>query len=236
METLTEKITSNTGLSSLSSANLITFLSHNFHTITYKSLFNGLETATTVVNQVIYRTAILNKETKSEFFLTIDIAEKKAKTILLNRRKRFVRRVWKKYPLFAIELIKERYFDYTEDLLIPDLTISKRATKKVKFKKNISSFGLRISQIQKLAGLLKFKDTSEQERNTICNKIVGYSNALKLKTPILLTVRYAGEAREYSFKWNETEDKIKTFVALTKTNQSFSALDLDWSTRFTYGN
>lgn len=230
------EIISTPGPYSLSSGSLLSYIHANIHTITYKTLFKWLEQATTVVNQVIIRTAISSKDGKKDFVLTIEMAERKAQYIVDNRRKRFVRRVWKKYPLFALQLIKERYVDYSEELLIKDLYVQSKKNKKEKFKKNIASFGLRISQIQKLSWLLKSSDTSEKERNTICNKIAGYMNGLKLKAPIVLTVNYSGILKEYNFKWNDTESRIKTFLQLTKEHKTFEALDSAWNNRFSYGN
>ncbi|PYF68417.1 hypothetical protein [Pedobacter nutrimenti] len=231
----TTSLALNTGIACLSPNDLITFLKSNFNILTYPTLFKGLENSNTIVNQVIFRAAINCKQENKEFIISAEFAYKKANGIALNRRKRFVRRIWKKTPLFAMSFIKERYKDYTEDQLLSDLLINKKYKKRPKFKKRPSSFGLRVSQIQKLAGLLRFSDVLEVERNTICNKIVGYENSLKHKLPILLTVRYDNETMVYQFPWNETETKIKTFVSLTKKFSSFKELDEGFKNKFSYG-
>jgi len=236
MQVETTDLTIVQGIAYLSASDLITYLKQNNSITSYSILFKGLENSNTIINEVIFRNAILCKQDNQIFDLSNKVAQRKADNIALNRRKKFVRRTWKKTPLFAISLIRKRYKDYTEDLLIKDLTINKKNRKKEKFKRRPSSFGLRISQIQKLSSSLKFSDLTESERNTICNKIAGFANGLKLKKPICLTVRYNGETLEYKFLWNETEFKIKSFVALTKTCSSFEELDKSWNDRLSCGD
>lgn len=215
---------------------LLQYLTNNLNTVSYTDLFNGLATESSLIYSVIFREAIRSKDKKQSFSLTVEKAERKAISMANNRRKRFVRRIYKKHPLFALEFIRERYPFYTNHDLDIDLKVKVSRVKKIKKTKFTSQFGLRASQIFKLSTKLKFKDLSEKERHKICNQIVGYQNGLKLKTPILLGVKYNSEVREYNFPWNETESKIKQFVMISKRCVSFEELDKAWSRASYAGN
>lgn len=223
-------------LDTMATPELLHYLSNNLNSVTYSELFDVLASKNSLIYSVIFREALKSKEKKTQFNLTVEKAESRAVSMANNRRKRFVRRIYRKHPLFALEFIRERYPLYSENDLSSDLLRATSRAKKMKRVKSPSQFGLRVSQIFKLTTQLKFKDVSELERNTICNKIVGYQNGLKLKAPILLRVKYKGERREYNFAWNETENKIKQFVSLSNKCVNFEELDNEWSKASYAGN
>jgi len=131
------------------------------------------------------------------------------------RKKLFVRRQYKRYPVLALLFIRERYPDYTEDQLLKDIIVKRRPKKRNKKKKAILDF--RRVQMEKYAQRLKQFDKDSREYNQACNMIAILENAHQLKTPIELNVKLNGEKMTYYFHWDTKERRIKEFVAAANT-------------------
>jgi hypothetical protein len=129
-------------------------------------------------------------------------------------RKNFVRRVFKKNPLFAVEEIQTRYPEYNERMLYYDL---KRKKAKSNRKKSKPIVDLRRCQLEKLARKLSLEDLSEQDYQSTCFRIVMLQNAHDLRLPIPLTVTLNKKTLVYSFNWRTRERVVKSFVDLANT-------------------
>lgn len=126
-------------------------------------------------------------------------------------RRNFVRRVWQKNKLFAIEEIKAKYPDYTANMLAADLHQKKKAAKR---KKHKPVTDLRQCQLQKLAHRLKYAGLDEKDYNETCNRIAILQQAHSQRLPVPLLVNLQKEALVYSFPWKIREGVVKDFVAL----------------------
>ena len=215
---------------------LLPFLSENLSGLAFSRLFGAFKTHHLILGQTILRMAIHCKERGISFNVSLEAAKRRCFAIENNRRRKFVRRMVKAAPLFALQLIRERYPNYKESEMATDLKLAKNYKKHEKFVKRPSQMGLRISQICKLGNELRFTDPSSAEYNRYCNLIAGYHNGLKNKLPIQLTVSYAGIFHVYTFPWNDTELRIKAFVALTKRVNSFDELDKQLAENSRYGS
>ncbi|QEM06185.1 hypothetical protein DIU31_022685 [Mucilaginibacter rubeus] len=129
-------------------------------------------------------------------------------------RKNFVRRVFQKNPLFAIEEIQTRYPDFNETMLYHDLNRKKAKSKRKKTKPIVD---LRRCQLEKLARKLSLEDISEQDYQSTCCRIVLLQNAHTLRLPIPLTVTLNKDTLVYSFNWRTRETVVKSFVDLANT-------------------
>lgn len=126
-------------------------------------------------------------------------------------RRNFVRRVYRKNKLFALEEIRTRYPDYEEVLLLKDVAVK---SKKVKPKKHKPTLDLRRCQLEKLGALLRSGDLPEMEYHSVCNRIVMLQNAHDRRLPIPLSVKLQGETLIYDFDWKTRENIVKSFVEL----------------------
>lgn len=126
-----------------------------------------------------------------------------------NRRRLHARRVYKKNPLFALDIIRIRYPDYTESMLLDDL---RRRTKKRSFRsKKKEPRDFRRVQLEKMIMELKFTDKSTAAYNTLCHKIALFHQAHEAKQDIRLTCKVENKTAIYLFKWSTTESVIKQF-------------------------
>jgi len=150
----------------------------------------------------------LSKTDKTE--LTIALIERKVFISMERTRKNFVRRVYKKNKLFALEEIGSRYPGYDETMLLNDLK-QKKGRKKDKKTKPV--LDLRRSQLAKLAFRLK-TTSDENEYHATCCRMVMLQNAHNHRLPIPLTVRLQDETLVYSFDWKTREQVVKSFVEL----------------------
>jgi len=126
-------------------------------------------------------------------------------------RRNFVRRVWQKNKLFAMEEIRLKYPDYTADVLTADLHQKKKTAKRKKLRPVTD---LRQCQLQKLAHRLKYTQLDEKDYNDTCNRIAILQQAHSLRLPVPLLVNLQKEALVYSFPWKIREGVVKDFVAL----------------------
>lgn len=131
-----------------------------------------------------------------------------------RRRKNFVRRVYQRNKLFALEEIRQTYPDYTETSLLADL---KMRPPKPKRKKHKPITDLRRCQLEKLAKRLKNGDLDEKEYHQTCCKMVMLWQAHEQRLPIPLTVKISGEVLVYSFDWQTRENVVKSFAELANT-------------------
>jgi hypothetical protein len=134
--------------------------------------------------------------------------------VLLSKdrsRRNFVRRVYRKNKLFALEEIRTRYPDYEEVLLQKDLAVK---SQKPKRKKHKPILDLRRCQLEKLTSLLRSGDLPELEYHSVCNRIGMLQNAHDRRLPIPLSVKLQGETLVYDFDWKTRENIVKSFVEL----------------------
>ncbi|OJW13926.1 hypothetical protein [Mucilaginibacter sp. 44-25] len=145
------------------------------------------------------------------FNITIAEIERKALMSQQRTRRNYVRRVYQKNKLFALEEVRAKYPDYTEAMLQADLLVKKRRFRKKKSKPIVD---LRRCQLEKLARKLNFENLSEHDYHHTCCRIVLLQNALKLRLPIRLTVTLNKNKLIYSFNWRTRESVVKSFVGL----------------------
>jgi hypothetical protein len=126
----------------------------------------------------------------------------------------YVRRVYRKNKLFALEEIHAKYPDYTEAMLQADLLVRKTKLRK---KKNKPVVDLHRFQLEKLARKLSLEDLSEQDYQSTCFRIVMLQNAHNLRLPIPLPVTLNKKTLVYSFSWRTRESVVKSFVDLANT-------------------
>ncbi len=126
-------------------------------------------------------------------------------------RRNFVRRVYQKNKLFAMEEIKTKYPEYTEAMLAADLHRTKKSAKR---KKHKPVTDLRQCQLGKLAHRLKYNQLDDKAYHDTCNRIAILQQAHRLRLPVPLLVNLQKEALVYSFPWKIREGVVKEFVAL----------------------
>lgn len=146
------------------------------------------------------------------FNMTITQIERKALISQQRTRRNYVRRVYRKNKLFALEEIRAKYPDYTEAMLQADLFVKK--SRRCRKKKSKPIVDLRRCQLEKLARKLSLEDLSEHDYHHTCCRIVLLQNAHKLRLPIRLTVTLNQNKLVYSFNWRIRENVVKSFVGL----------------------
>lgn len=147
--------------------------------------------------------------------ITIEQIEHRALISQQRTRRNYVRRVYRKNKLFALEEIRAKYPDYTEAMLQADLFVKKR--RRCRKKKSKPIVDLRRCQMEKLARKLSLEDLSEHDYHHTCCRIVLLQNAHKLRLPIQLTVTLNKNKLVYSFNWRTRESVVKSFVGLVNT-------------------
>lgn len=147
---------------------------------------------------------------------TLDEQRIKRKVVLQadRTRRNFVRRVYNKNKLFALEEIRYKYPGYTEAMLAKDL---QRRERPAKCKKRKPVTDLRQCQLQKLAHRLRYGVLDEKDYHNTCCKMVILQNAHNQRLPIPLTVKLQGETLVYSFGWRIREGVVKEFVTLANS-------------------
>lgn len=142
---------------------------------------------------------------------TEESINRKVQLSLERSRKNFVRRIYHKNKLFALEEIRMRYPDYTEIMLLSDLQIKSRKTKR---KKHKPVTDLRRCQLEKLAARVRSGALDEKEYHQACCRIVMLQNAHDHRLPIPLSVTLNNKTLVYSFSWRTRENVVKSFVVL----------------------
>ena len=205
----THTLESNIQVSTYRQQDLLDEFKNNLERFSFKDLFNLLDQHEDLLTLVIIRSAIRAKEKGHSFELTMEAASRKVATMINTRRKLFVRRIFKKTPLFAIQFIRERYPFYKESDLIDDLKrrVSKQTVKPVKTAKE----NFRTSQLRKWKEVLKYENPDSSTYHKACTTIALMSQALIRKERITLTVKLEGKAVQYYFHWNTLERVIKQF-------------------------
>jgi len=122
------------------------------------------------------------------------------------------RRIFKRDTLFAVNIIRERYPGYTEEMLLDD--IRRRSPVKPQIKGRKPAFDFRTRQIEKLVMELRFTDRNSKEYNSLCHRLTLMVNAHKAKQQIKLTCKVEGKAMIYLFHWSTAEKDIKQFAAM----------------------
>ncbi|MDB5086759.1 MAG: hypothetical protein JWR09_753 [Mucilaginibacter sp.] len=146
-----------------------------------------------------------------EIRLTPEAVERKAFISQERTRKNFVRRVFKRNKLFAMEEIRCKYCDYNEEMLYADLTVHHKKPKRKKCKPITD---LRRCQLEKLADRLKTFNINDKDYHNTCCRMVMLQNAHNHRLPIPLTVTLNKETLIYSFHWRTRESVVKSFVDL----------------------
>ena len=141
-----------------------------------------------------------------------------------NRRKRFVRRCYKKSPLWVIEYVRERYQYYEPAMLIDDLRI--RYKRKNKFEKHTRwPEDFRSCQIRKYVTRMESSDRESVEYHKACIMISRLNEAHIKRKDIYLTIRINNQSIRYGFKWNSTEKFIKHVASLNLVSSTFEEFE-----------
>lgn len=161
----------------------------------------------------LYKNTVLPDNEKKR--MTAEAVERKVLLAQQRSRRNFVRRVYEKNKLFAMEEIRAKYPEYAEAQLAADL---QEKPGKAKRKKQKPIVDLRRCQLQKLAAKLTLTEQDPANYHRLCNQIVLLQNAHDRRLPIPLTVKLQGETLVYDFKWQTRESAVKNFVALANQN------------------
>ncbi|MBD3748530.1 MAG: hypothetical protein IE931_03445 [Sphingobacteriales bacterium] len=148
-------------------------------------------------------------------FLDADKLRKKANALLKVAKKKFVKRMYQKHGLFALDEIIKRYPNYDEEQIALDL-IENPKKRIRKSKKYVPYTDARRVQIQKLGSQFRFADFKENEKeyHRACTTIAILQNALNRKEPIPLLVNLQQSSKVYYFKWNANYDLVKSFIKM----------------------
>ena len=206
----------------LTAQDLIDEFSVNLKRYSWADLFNVLDQELAPVVRVILRAAIRAKEQNKAFTLTLEGALNRVNQIENTKRKNTVRRLYKKWGLFAIIEINKIYPHYNSEMLPGDILI-KCSKRKVAKKKTRDDF--RTRQLEKLEVLYQITEVDTIEYNKVCERIASLTYAHKNRKPIVLRVKLTGETYAYPFHWTTPERTIKEFHALANT-QGISHADL----------
>jgi hypothetical protein len=129
-------------------------------------------------------------------------------------RKNFVRRVYRRNKLFAIEEIRSKYPEYADTDLCADLI---KKCSKAKRKKHKPIVDLRCCQPGKLAQRLRSESLNEEDYHKTCCRMVMLQHAHNNRLPICLVVNLNKDTLIYSFHWATRESVVKAFVRLANT-------------------
>ncbi len=160
----------------------------------------------------LYKNIVAEPEDK--VLVTDEMVNRKVFLSQERTRKNFVRRIYHKNKLFAMEEIRIKYKDYTEEMLQTDLIVKNSKPKRKKRKPIVD---LRRCQLEKLAHRLLSVDLNERDYHNTCCRIVMLQNAHDCRLPIPLTVTLTKETFIYSFDWRTRESVVKSFVTLANT-------------------
>ncbi|WEA01759.1 hypothetical protein [Mucilaginibacter sp. SJ] len=155
------------------------------------------------------RLLYLNTAQEQKVTVTEAVVQRKVRIAAEGARRNFVRRVYAANKLFALEEIRQRYPEYTEDMLGFDLS---RKSKRIPKKKHKPIVDLRRCQMQKYAQRLSHPETTEQEYHQACCMIPILQNAHDQRMPISLSVTYNKKTLIYAFNWRTRETVIRSFI------------------------
>jgi hypothetical protein len=188
--------------------------------LTSKEIYEMLHTeqegkkrlAVLILLRELYKNIVAEPEDK--VLVTDEMVNRKVFLSQERTRKNFVRRIYHRNKLFAMEEIRERYKDYTEEMLYADLIIKNSKPKRKKRKPIVD---LRRCQLEKLAHRLQSADLNGKDYHNTCCRMVMLQNAHDHRLPIPLTVTLNKETILYSFNWRTRESVVKSFVDLANT-------------------
>ncbi|WP_121813005.1 hypothetical protein [Mucilaginibacter kameinonensis] len=198
----------------LTPQDLIDEFTANLKRYSWADLFSVLDHELAPLVRVILRAAIRAKEKNQAFTLTLERALKRVNQIENTKRKNTVRRLYKKWGLFAMEEINKIYPDYNSEMLPGDVLIKRSMCKAGKKK---TKYDFRTLQLEKLEVLYQTTEVDTIEYNKICERIASLTYAHKCRKPIVLRVKLTGETYAYPFHWTTPERTIKEFHALANT-------------------
>ncbi|MEN0053556.1 MAG: hypothetical protein AAGC65_07795 [Mucilaginibacter sp.] len=223
-------------LPNLTGQDLIEEFSSNLKKYTWADLFNVLDFELSPIVKIIVRAAIRAKEQNKPFVLTLERAISRLNQIENTKRKNIIRRLYKKWGLFAIHEINKLYPGYNAEMLPADVLI-KNSKRKPGKKKTGDDF--RTRQLAKLEIQYYITNKNSTAFNKICERIASLTAALKLRRPIVLTVKLQGEVYAYPFHWLTSERIIKDFHALANKKgsthamlQEYRAVSIDRTVKF----
>lgn len=133
---------------------------------------------------------------------------------LETSRRNHARRCYKKAPLLALLLIRERYPDYSERQLLEDLKL--RSKPKVKKKKAKTKNDFRSRQLDKYEILYRTTEPGTKEYNRVCNYMAQLTDALNARRDMIIHVAKGTVKYDYFFKWKTSERLIIEFITLAK--------------------
>lgn len=136
------------------------------------------------------------------------------------RRKRFVKRILKRVPLYAMEEIRRRYPDYDEYMLRDDTKTRDPVTKSHRHKKKKADDDFRSRQLAKYAELLKQSDEGSKDYHKACTQIALLTQNHNEKRQIHIVVKKNGDVRGFNFNWQTREVYIKKFIQLANEKTS----------------
>lgn len=137
----------------------------------------------------------------------------------INRRKRTARRAFKKFPLFAVQIVSDKLScEYNSDVLIADLKLKRKP--KIKRKKSKPRFDFRFMQLKKLSESI-ITSEDEKEKQNLITRYIAMSEADKKRQDIVLTITYKGESFAYYFHWTTNEKVIKDIARIANKVKSF---------------
>jgi hypothetical protein len=150
----------------------------------------------------------------------LELVEMTPEQVDTNKRKRFIRRCYKKSPLWAVELAKTVYPNYNASMLENDLRIKYRRKKKhEKFKRLPEDF--RSCQIKKYIGMMESSEVESKEYHRACIMISRLTEAHNKRKDIYLTICIGREKVRYGFHWSSSEKFIKAVADLASECTSF---------------
>lgn len=170
--------------------------------------------AVLILLRELYKNTVLPPDEKA--VITEAVIDRKVFLSQERSRKNYVRRVYARNQLFALEEIQGKYREYNEAMLLADLKVKKG---KVKRKKHKPVLDLRRCQLLKLAHRLQSGELAEADYHATCCRRVMLQQAHDRRLPIPLKVTIRKETLVYSFDWRTRQGVVKSFVALANTKE-----------------
>lgn len=141
----------------------------------------------------------------------------------INRRKRTARRAFKKFPLFAVQIVSNKLScEYNSDVLMTDLKLKRKP--KIKRKKTKPRFDFRFMQLKKLSESI-ITSEDEKERQNLITRYIVMAEADGKRQDIVLTVTYKREPTAYYFHWATSEKVIKDITGIANKVKSFEEFE-----------
>lgn len=192
---------------------IVTELNDNLSDYSVRALFEALNLELSNLNRKEVAIALsrgANSIAKNKpLQLSVEGLKSLAKRLLLNARKKFVRKMVAKHGFFALQEIRQRYPDYQAEMMVADLTIKHRKKKPKRWR---APTDCRRAQIYKLSEIIRTGDKDSKEYHRACTLIPLLEEAHKRKLNIPVLVNISGDKRAYYFHWTTSYDVVKAFI------------------------